>query len=121
MPEAAKAALWREMKAQIGGKNPGSLVGKWVKDYGLPAITDAHFAAMASPPADYVEWMVGRLKAMATPYNARGSPANGHGSRTRRGSVMESLRTNLNLMDDPDDAGEPKTLSGLPQPFALVL
>jgi uncharacterized protein YdaU (DUF1376 family) len=49
----------------------------------------------------------------------RGSPSNGHARR--RGSVMESLRTNLDLMDDPDDASDPQSLSGLPQPFALVL
>lgn len=70
-PEAAKAALWREMKAQIGGKDPGSLAGKWAKIYGLAAVTDAHFAAMANPPADYVEWMTKRLQAQGKPYAAR--------------------------------------------------
>lgn len=70
-PEQAKAALWREMKSQIGGSNPGSLVGRWVKQHGLPTVTDAHFAAMASPPADYVEWMTKRLQSNGRPFAAR--------------------------------------------------
>ena len=59
----AKAALWAEMKAQIGGKSAGSLVGSWCRDYGDAEVIAAHFAAMSNPPAQYVEWMVGRLKA----------------------------------------------------------
>lgn len=86
-PEPAKAALWREMKAQIGGKDPGSLAGKWVKLHGLPAVTDAHFAAMANPPADYVEWMTKRLQANGTPYAAR-QPKSG---RSYHDLVTESL------------------------------
>lgn len=107
-PEPAKAALWREMKAQIGGNNPGSLAGKWVKDYGLPAVTDAHFAAMANPPADYVEWMSGRLKANGKPYAAR-QPKSG---RSYHDLVTESLT------DDEEHGSE--AAFGLPGTVAIL-
>ena len=95
-PEQAKAALWREMKSQIGGTNPGSLVGRWVKQHGLPAVTDAHFAAMASPPADYVEWMTKRLQANGRPYAARTSRV----GKSDHDYVTESLT------DEPDQGFE---------------
>lgn len=95
-PEQAKAALWREMKSQIGGANPGSLVGKWVKNHGLPAVTDAHFAAMASPPADYVEWMTKRLQANGRPYAVR---------TARTGKSYHELVTE-SLTDEPDQGFE---------------
>jgi hypothetical protein len=101
-PEAAKQALWREMKAQIGGNNPGSLVGKWVKLHGLPAVTDAHFAAMGNPPADYVEWMTKRLQANGKPYAAR-QP---RGGKSYHDLVTESLT-------DDDESGS-EAVHGMP-------
>lgn len=108
-PEAAKAALWREMKAQIGGKNPGSLAGKWAKRYGLPAVTDAHFAAMANPPADYVEWMVKRLEAGSRSYSSRAGP----GGRSYISQVQEALSG-----DDDGDGYE--AAFGVSGPTSLV-
>ena len=93
-PELAKAALWREMKSQVGGANPGSLIGKWVKRYGDVEVFAAHFAAMANPPSDYVEWMTKRLQANGKPYVAR-MPV---GGKSYNQLVRESLT-------DDDDNG----------------
>lgn len=105
-PEAAKAALWREMKAQIGGKNPGSLAGKWAKKYGLAAVTDAHFAAMANPPADYVEWMVKRLEASGRSYSVRAGPS----GRSYISQVQDALSGD----DDGDRYEAALSISGPP-------
>jgi uncharacterized protein YdaU (DUF1376 family) len=107
-PEAAKQALWREMKAQIGGNNPGSLVGKWVKLHGLPAVTDAHFAAMGNPPADYVEWMTKRLQANGKPYAAR-QP---RGGKSYHDLVTESLT-------DDDESGS-EAVHGMPGEASIL-
>lgn len=71
----AKTAFWREAKARIGGKSAGSLLGKWVRDYGEGAVFSAHCAAVRENPASYTDWMVGRLRHQAQP---RASPGNGH-------------------------------------------
>jgi hypothetical protein len=70
-PPKAKAVLWDEMRAQIGGNKPGSLVGKWIKLHGEGEVFAAHFAAMGNMPADYVEWMTKRLQANGKPYAVR--------------------------------------------------
>lgn len=119
-PERAKAALWREMKAQVGGSNPGSLIGKWVRDYGIGAVSEAHYAAMGSPPVDYVEWMAGRLKANGKPYPARMA----HTGNRRRGDPIEALHENLARMEQEDDdnsQGGLEAISGVSFSPAFVM
>jgi hypothetical protein len=60
------------MKAQIGGPNPGGLIGHWCKRYGEGTVAEAHWAAMAHVPADYVPWMTKRLEAVANRKTADG-------------------------------------------------
>lgn len=61
-PPSARKALWDEIKNRIGGRNPGALVGKWIKLYGIGTLCEAHFAALTAEPADYVQWMTARLQ-----------------------------------------------------------
>jgi hypothetical protein len=58
----AKSALWAEMKARIGSRNPGGLVARWCKDYTEAVVFAAHFEAMRDNPADYTSWMAAKLK-----------------------------------------------------------
>lgn len=119
-PELAKAALWREMKAQVGGNNPGALIGKWVKDYGDAEVFAAHFAAMANTPIDYVTWMTKRLQANGRSYPARITQKSGR----RRGDPLEALHENLAMMEQEDDEhsqGGLEALSGVSLTHAIVL
>ncbi len=96
----AKSALWREMKSNIGGKDPGALVTKWLKAYGEGQVFAAHFAAVANTPSDYVEWMTKRLQANGKPYAARA-----RGGKSYHQLVAESLT-------DDDEPGF-EAISGL--------
>lgn len=50
--------FWANAKAFVGGKNPGSLIGKWCRDYGKEATAKAITAAQierAVDPIGYIE------------------------------------------------------------------
>lgn len=57
--------FWDRAKPYIGGKNPGSVIGKWCRDYGRAetkfAITEAQ-AANAVDPIPYVERVLRKAK-----------------------------------------------------------
>jgi hypothetical protein len=61
----AKAALWAEMKAWLGGKDPGRLIGAWCRDYGEGPVFAAYFKALKAHPAEPKSWMVDELKRSA--------------------------------------------------------
>jgi uncharacterized protein YdaU (DUF1376 family) len=58
----AKAVLWAEMKAWLGGKDPGRLIGAWCRDYGEGPVFAAYFKALKATPAEPKSWMVDELK-----------------------------------------------------------
>lgn len=116
----AKAALWREMKAQIGGTDPGGLVVKWLKQYGDAEVIAAHFAAMANTPMDYITWMTKRLQANGKPYSTRMAR---NGNR-RRGDPMEAFHENIARMEQEDDEhsqGGLEAISGVSFSPAFVM
>jgi uncharacterized protein YdaU (DUF1376 family) len=115
-PEPAKAALWREMKAQIGGKNPGSLIGKWIRDHGLGAVSDAHYVAMGNIPADYVEWMTARLRANGRPFAERQARA----GPKRYGYHERAMEEHFGATNDVDDDEGFKAGFGVPDAPALL-
>jgi uncharacterized protein YdaU (DUF1376 family) len=61
----AKAVLWAEMKAWLGGKDPGRLIGAWCRDYGEGPVFAAYFKALKVQPAEPKSWMVDELKRSA--------------------------------------------------------
>lgn len=51
-------AFWDNSKAYIGGRNPGALIGKWKRDYGITETARAISAAQierAVDPVSYIE------------------------------------------------------------------
>jgi hypothetical protein len=58
----AKVVLWKEMKERLGSKNAGAIIGRWCKTYGEGEVFACHFQAEKEIPADYLTWMVGKLK-----------------------------------------------------------
>lgn len=99
-PPTSKGALWHEMAAHIGGRDPRKLAGQWARDYGLAAVAEAHWAALAEQPADYKAWMKARLQTAAgertTPNKGRPPPA----------SPLQSLRNNLQMIDEANEDEE---------------
>jgi hypothetical protein len=83
------------MKSQLGGKDPGKLIGKWCRVYTEGVVVDAHFAAMRSAPADYVQWMTGRMQSM------RGQRPTGGGGAQRpyRNDVFKAARDAEAIME----------------------
>jgi uncharacterized protein YdaU (DUF1376 family) len=59
----ARAVLWSEVKAFLGGTNPGAVIGKLCRDYGEGAFIEAYFAARREGPADPTSRIAGMLKA----------------------------------------------------------
>jgi flagellar motor protein MotB len=58
----AKVLLWAEMKAWLGGKDPGRLIAAWCRDHGEGPVFAAYFKALKSTPAEPKSWMVDELK-----------------------------------------------------------
>lgn len=97
---SSKGALWHEMATSIGGRDPRKLAGQWVRDYGLAAVAEAHWAAMAEHPADYRSWMKARLQVMA------GERTISNKGRPPTASPLQSLKNNLQLIDEDTEDGE---------------
>lgn len=110
---SAKAALWVEMKARIGGKRPGALVAKWCKDYGDGEVFTSHFEAEAKNPADYVPWMAARLKQRAA--QRVDAPAKTRGSIIGAVQILQES----GYLDDDREQAEPNARRA--DPFAGFL
>jgi hypothetical protein len=61
------------MKFHIGGREPGALVARWVRDFGDGEVAAAHYAAMRFEVADYVPWMQKRLQSPKRPVEVVGN------------------------------------------------
>lgn len=59
---ASDKIFWDGAKAYIGGSNPGSLIGKWIKDYGKPQTAQAITAAQLERAADPKSYVIGVLR-----------------------------------------------------------
>lgn len=86
-PPSWKSVLYADMKSRIGGKTPGSLVGKWMKGYGFATVVDCHSDACKLEPAEYVPWMVKALEERGKKGAKNRSPM---GSYHRTSALLEA-------------------------------
>jgi uncharacterized protein YdaU (DUF1376 family) len=59
------ARFWADAKAYMtrrGLKNPGAMIGKWVRDHGKPATAEGLTAAQLERPAELIQFMEGWLR-----------------------------------------------------------
>ncbi len=66
-PPDADAVFWSSAKAYLGGESKGSLIGKWIKESGKPAVIAAITTAQAERAMDPVQFITGILRKSRVP------------------------------------------------------
>jgi hypothetical protein len=69
--ESADAVFWATAKAYVGGKNAGSLIGKWVKQIGKAETAQVITRAQLERPVEKIAFIEGCVRQIATKARAQ--------------------------------------------------